>query len=185
MLESQVLGQRPIEMGHIDLRKVNGFWSKVDHVRQELSRLFDPLSNGQLALHHDHSIDHVYIEDPLKKFRRGSSSANTIILLARFNAVVSSMVRDITRRDPIYLDATWARKKIGIKLQLPKKCGKGHKEQTFEQLCESTFKGVDWPKKKSGAIQDFCGDEVDSYVICLAGIMSGGAGEQSVSNDVP
>jgi len=162
-----VSGDLPLMDGYIDLRKIkDGFWAKVDHVRQALRDV-----TGKIWLA-DHKIVCVAIEDPVKKFKRGASSADTISLLDRFNALVSFFARSLTALDPLYLEVSRARNTIGLKLVSRKKAdGLGHKEQTFQQLNETVFKDRVWDLNRNGKIQPYCWDVVDAFVIAMAGVI--------------
>lgn len=161
---------KPLSMGHIDLTKVkSGFWGKVDHAEQSINSIVYNIQK-------QHKITVVYVEDPLKKFRKGSSSAHTISLLLKFNAIISNITRKSLNIEPLYIDATAARKSIGVVLQSKKNAnGKDQKQQTFEHLCNTVFINHDWPRNRNGTIYGWCLDEVDAYVICLAGCI--GLGE--------
>ena len=155
----------PIEMGHIDLRKCkDGFWQKTDTAKVEIE-----------ALCTKYNFEHIFIEDPLQKFRKGASSAHTISLLSKFNALCSYFVRQAAGVDPVYIGATQARKLCSVPIirKKKKKCietpQKSAKEQTFDYLCTNVFINKEWPKTKKGNIQVYCGDQVDAYVIALAG----------------
>lgn len=163
------LADYPIERGNIDLRKVKGgFWDKVSQTREEIKLLNDRFKTK-------YDIKGIYIEDPLKKFARGKSSAGTISLLARFNAIVSFFVLETFSIQPLYIDATFARKKIGVPLLSRKKSGGlSQKEQTFSFLCLGVFKNEIWPTNKNGRIQPWCYDEVDAFVIAIAGCLGFG-----------
>ena len=160
----------PLARGHWDIRKVKGLWSKLDIVRSQLRSLSFTLSGkGDVVVG-------LYVEEPLKKFRRGGSSANTMSLLARMNAVTSFLAREEFNVEPLYVDATDARRAIGVKLLSRKKSGGvGQKEQTWTFLCSNVFANEVWPLKRSGAPKDTCLDECDAYVITMAGIL--GLGE--------
>jgi hypothetical protein len=160
----------PDRKGHIDLRNVKGgFWAKVDVVDAALSQLASTFSaSGDIVVR-------ACVEEPLKKFTRGMSSAGTISLLARFNAIVSLFIRQKFCVEPLYVDATVARKKLGIPLQSRKKSGLGQKEQTAIFLNNSVFLHENWPKNKNGKLQPFVYDIIDSFVICAAGCI--GLGE--------
>lgn len=167
-------GSRPLEgmWGHIDLRKVEGFWAKSDRAQSEVRSVVSTL--GTMG----HRITEVAIECPVKKFTRGKSTAGTIVLLARFNALVSHFSREVTGLDPSYIDVTVARKSLGVKLLSRKKSGgKGQKEQTFEFLGETVFKDEAWDLNRNGNIQPWCYDRVDSYVIAMAAVL--GQGEEA------
>lgn len=163
-LVKQAAYQKPIMWGHIDLTKIDtGYWGKVDYAEAAIKSVIDEIKK-------QHNVTKLFIEDPVKKFRTGHSSAYTIALLARFNAVISLSARRVLSLDPLYIDATAARKAIGIPLLSKKKSGgKDQKQQTFEHLKQTTFVNESWPLKKSGMIQNWCYDRVDAFVIALAG----------------
>ncbi len=160
----------PVERGHIELNKLTGgFWVKVEYAEKALERIIN-------AINTQNKIVNVVVEDPVKKFRAGASSAHTIMLLARFNVVISRHVRKLLTINPLYIDATAARKAIGVPLLTKKQAnGVDQKQQTFEHLCKTVFINVQWPKNRNGKIYPWCLDEIDAYVICLAGCI--GLGE--------
>lgn len=159
------VGDKPVMMGSFKMQKLNGFWVKADWIKNEIDSLVKRVLIG------GYRIVGLAVEDPAKKFQRGRSSAGTIALLLRFNVIVSHFARDALKKiDPLYIDATEARKTIGMILLSKKKSGgKSQKEQTFEQLSETVFKGTVWPITKTGNIKSYCFDEVDAYVIAMAG----------------
>jgi len=149
-------------LDHIDLKKEKDFWKKCDKARIEIVKISKK-----------YKIDAVAIEESLSKFSRGKSSAGTLILLARFNAVISYICREILNLDPIYIGASDARRLCGIKIQQTQKCGKTAKEQTFEHMSTNDLRHIKWPRKtKSKAIipkvKDFCYDQCDAFVIAKA-----------------
>lgn len=156
----------PILMTHIDLRKnKGGMWSKIDQAEIELTDIINGIRN-------EHHIKSLYVEDPVEKFRTGLSSAHTIALLAKFNALVSNHARKLLKLDPLYIDATEARKRIGVPLLSKKKSGGvDQKEQTFLFLKSTVFMNRIWPLNRTNKIQPWCYDEVDAAVICWAGLL--------------
>jgi hypothetical protein len=165
-------GQKPLCMGHIDLRKVKGgFWNKVDISYG----MFESLK--EMLVTQGYIITGIFIEEPLKKFSRGKSSASTLSLLSRFNAIVSFFMRQLFSVEPLYIDATVARRKLGIPLVSRKKSGLSHKEQVIKFLMEGVFRDISWPVTKTGLVQQWVGDELDAYVICIAGCL--GLGEHA------
>jgi hypothetical protein len=150
-----------LRMGHVDLRKLTGMWTKLDAAEKELAAVIESFGS---------SIDAVYVEDPVERFRTGLSSAHTIATLARFNVLVSAWLRRVLELDPRYIDATQARRAIGVPLLSKKKAnGLNQKEQTFRYLCDTVFKGVEWSRNRTGKIQPWCYDECDAFVISVAG----------------
>lgn len=165
-----LFGVQPTGLGAFDLRKVEGgIWPKADLVRSSLRSLVEgTVTQGD-------RVARVYIENPLQRLRRGMSSAQTIALLARFNALTSYFIREATGLDPLYIDATAARKKIGVPLMSKKRSGVDQKSQTFSFLCETVFRCQPWPLNKNGKVQPHVYDMCDAYVVAVAGSM--GLGE--------
>ncbi len=148
-------------MTHIDLRKIDDFWKKVDFVHDEISKLL-------IA----HSIYEVWIEEPALGYSQGKTSAHTLMTLIRFNTLVSWKVRELLS-SPKFITASHARKTCGILTQRVSKCGKTHKQQTADYLMERDLKHLVWPtKKRSSKIVDWAYDTMDSYVIAKSGILS-------------
>lgn len=151
-----------IKMSHIEFSKCEGLWEKVDLAKSVLDEL--------LA---EFPVERVYVEESLMSFSSGLSSAATITMLAKFNALVSYNVRNKVGFDPIFISAATARKNVGIKLLQKKKCGLSHKEQSF--LWCTTGSGplahITFPLTKTGKFKPFVADQVDSYVIARAGCL--------------
>lgn len=141
--------------------KQKTLWEKVDHVRDELSKIHANFPN----------IDALYVEEPLKNFSSGLSSADTIVSLIRFNGIVSLVCRDLWARDPVYINASHARKLCGIRIQRSTIVGKSAKEQTFAHIMNTDLSHVVWPTKKNGTPKDWSRDVVDAYVIARAGMI--------------
>ena len=154
-----------LELVHIDFKKCNTVWDKADRV----ATWFDQkLASGAKGWK---NIEGIYIEDPAKKFSQGQSSASTIVTLARFNGLVSYIARNKFKLDPIYLAPGAARKACGLKMQQKKKCGKTHKQQTFDAMMATDLAHITWPlKMRSTNIVDWAYDIVDAYVIAKAGL---------------
>lgn len=147
-----------IRLDHIHFKKCKTVWEKADRAAAYIDAITD-------------DIDAIYIEDPAKKFSTGTSSAGTIVTLARFNGLLSYMARNKFGLDPEYLSPGQARKLCGLKMQQKKKCGMTHKEQTFQAIMKTDLSHITWPNKlRSTNIVDYAYDIVDAYVICKAGI---------------
>lgn len=118
-------------------------------------------------------IDDFYIEEPMKRFSNGFSSAETISTLQRFNGIVCYLTRQIFNIEPVYVSVSTARKAAGVKvLSKANSGGKNAKQQTFECMMETDLKHISWPKKKrSDNIVDWAKDVVDAYVVAKGGAM--------------
>ena len=169
-----------VELRSIDLRRVQGgIWRKIDCVKQELRSFREETLGANCP---DSSrVQHIFVEQNLAKFRPGMSSAQTIVLLARFNGIVSLIARDIFGIDPEYVGFSKARKALGISVQSKKKCGIDTKIQLWNQVS----KMIDWdwkykvlksgPRKGQRVLCETCYDEVDAYITAKAGLMGVGA----------
>jgi hypothetical protein len=148
-------------MTHVDFKKDMNLWQKADHAIAELlSHLLD------------HGADALYVEEPVLSYSPGMSSAATIMTLAKFNYILCYALREAMCKDPIHVTSGEARKLCGLKMQQKKKCGKSHKEQTFDLMTTGAGPLVDhvFPKTKTGKFKPFVYDEVDSYVVARAGV---------------
>ena len=151
-------------MDKIDLTKIKDIFDKAQKVESYFIKLFN-----------EYNIDKVYIEDILHAFRRGLSSAKTIVQLAKFNGVVSNIVFRICGIKPVYINVNTARKSLDIKID--KNSNKDKKQQVLEWV-DQDLGGYKWPEKLitrgknkgSVKLEKFCYDMSDSYVICKSGI---------------
>jgi len=83
------------------------WFEKLDLVKQTFQEIATFANN-------EFTIDKLCIEDYLKMFKGGKTSAETLFTLARFNAVVSYIARDIFKIDPTYYTVSAIRKSIGF-----------------------------------------------------------------------
>ena len=161
-----------IRLTFIDLKKEKNFWKKADTVRHAVAEFLTPSERRDISA--------VYVEENLQVFRRGLSSARTLMTLAKFNGIVCFILREIFDMDPISVNVNEARKSIGLKVISQRKGGKPTKEQVIDWVtldlklqrkCDFT-----WPTKilKSGPragleiILPECADMADAYVIAKA-----------------
>lgn len=152
--------KRISSLDYIDLRKIKGFWNKIEYSKIRLKEIFKK-----------HKITNIIIEEPLKR-KSKQSSINTIILLQRFNAIISYICKEETGIEPNILSAIKLRSSCGIKLESKKKAGKTHKEQTFDFMIKTKLKNKIFPKTRNGNYQAYCYDMVDAYVCALGFIES-------------
>lgn len=161
-----------LRMAFIDLKKEKNFWNKADIVKSEV---LDFLTKNEIK-----KINAVYVEENLQVFRRGLSSAKTLMTLAKFNGIICYVMREIFCIDPIAINVNEARKSVGINVISQKKGGKPTKEQVIDwvtiDLSTSQESDFIWPTKilKSGPrvgtkiILPECADMADAYVIARA-----------------
>lgn len=146
---------RVVEVGNFKLDKFDDFFDKCDAYRAALSAVF--------ARHV--GIKKICIEENLQAFRPGMSSAKTINTLARFNGAASLISYEVCKTKPVFLNATSARSKLGIKLD--RKSEVSTKQQIFEFVKPQI--DIEWPTTKTGGVQTSCYDMADAYVLARAG----------------
>jgi Holliday junction resolvasome RuvABC endonuclease subunit len=118
-----------------------------------------------------YSIKYIFIEDAVKKFRPGLSSANTISIVTRFNGIISYLCYEIFGLVPIYITSRSARSSVGIKI--PKKTDP--KKSVIGFLLENEPR-FEVKYNKNGGFATVSGDEADAIVMAKAGFKS--IGEQ-------
>lgn len=141
----------------IDLRskKLESMFQKAAKVKERLTEI-----------KYLYNIQDIYIEQSLNAFRPGLSSANVILTLGKFNGIVSWICCEIFGKEPHYIGASTARKKLDIKVEK----GANTKQIVLENVLklEPQFK-VEYTahnNPKSGTY-----DRADSYVIAKAGFL--------------
>ena len=116
-----------------------------------------------------YKIKAIAIEENLTAFRRGLSSAQTIVTLARFNGIVCYLSFDVTSIQPTIIPVSSARKSLGIRTA---KKGEDAKAIVKEWV-NSQVIDYEWPTKimKSGprkgdvVLEKGVEDAMDAYVM--------------------
>lgn len=157
----------------VDTRKFKSIFETADAIEKKLA---DVASMGK--------FDMLCIEQSLQRFRPGFSSAATLMTLAKINGIVSYVARDKLGVDPIYIDVTAARKKMGIKIEKAKtkqqrRDTRWTKRQVFSQVtaAHSQLSKISWPttkqtKRHKSRLKDCCFDMIDAYVVSYVGFMT-------------
>ena len=139
----------------LDSKKLESMFQKAQIVKERLQQIKDL-----------YNIKDVYIEQSLNAFRPGLSSAQVILTLGKFNGIVSWICYEIFGKEPQYIGASSARKKLDIKVEK----GANAKEIVLQHILtlEPTFKVEYTPhgNPKPGTY-----DRADSYVIAKAGYL--------------
>jgi hypothetical protein len=144
-----------IDLYPIQFKKCKTFWEKVDHIKSELANLREKWG----------PVDAVCIEEPLKSFSLGASSAATITMLVRFNGIVSTFSREYWGHDPLYVMSQRARKIAGVHVVSQKQCGKPGKQQVQEHMIANDLSHIVWEKTRTGKLVPWVGDVIDAYVV--------------------
>jgi hypothetical protein len=157
------LESEDFSLGYLPLASSKDPYSKAGKVRELLQNLT-----------HDHNICAVFVEQDLRRFTRGLSSAQTIATLARFNGVTCQIAFEETGIKPVLINVNEARKSVGIKYDRKDKT-KTTKEKVFEIVQQKI--NYDWstkilksgPRKGLEVLEPGCYDAVDAWVIASAG----------------
>ncbi len=149
-----------IEMGSFELTKLEGLFNKaaaVDRGLREISKKYPGVSK-------------VSIEEPLQGFRRGLSSASTLLTLGRFNGMVSWQSFVVFGFEPTFFNSSVARNGLGIKINKDRDT----KDQIMEWVESVTGQSlprrvVKAGKKKGQVVYDKgVNDAADAYVMARA-----------------
>lgn len=151
-----------VTLDHIDFKGCDTFWQKCDRLRERFAEF--KVKHPQLC--------GFYIEEPMKRFASGFSSAEVISTLQRFNGIACFLARDVWGLDPTYINVSSARKLVGIKVTTKAKAGgRDVKTQVFDHMCAHDLSHVVWPtKQRSSNLVDWAKDVTDAYVIARAGV---------------
>lgn len=150
--------QQVLLVTHIDLTKCKTLWEKCDLAEKRIAELFN-----------EHRPDVVMIEEALKRFQPGMSSANVISLLLRWNGIVSFFVYRLLGIPPLYISANEARKLAGVKCTTKAKSGGlSQKEQVVKHMLAHDLAHITFDITKTGKYQGYVGDQVDAYVLAKA-----------------
>jgi len=145
---------------HIDLSKEEkNLYLKTETVIDHISSKFIEINRRP---------DAIFIEQPA--YRYNKSTAETIYKLVSFNSKCSYGLYRTYCQEPEHIVASTARKKCGLTIR---KNGINAKDQVFDFLSkQEVFKDKEWPRKRTGKLKDYVLDELDSYIIALAGYLS-------------
>ena len=91
--------------------KYPSFWTKVAHMRKAFVDMHDP----------DWDVKGIAVEENMKRFTPGFSSADTILTLAKFNGILSYIMFLEYGIEPLNINVRSARSKLGIKINFKDK----------------------------------------------------------------
>lgn len=150
------------KLDHIEFKGCDNFWTKCDRLKERFEEFKKEFPE----------ISCFYIEEPMKRFATGFSSAEVISMLQRFNGIACFLARSTWNVDPTYVNVATARKLVGLKVTSKAKAGgKDVKQQVFDQIMLNHLQHIKWPlKQRSDNIVDWAKDVVDAYVIAKAGL---------------
>ncbi len=124
------------------------------------------------------NIKNVFVEDIAKKFSVGVSSANTIVILAKMNAIICYLMYVKTGLKAQFVNVRSMRAKLGIKIDTKDK-SKSTKEKVFE-IVRTLNPEFPWEthlakagKSKGKTVYDKCNEDMaDSWITCRGGQLS-------------
>lgn len=148
-----------VKLGWFETAGLPNFHEKADVVEAGLRNLPRPTA--------------VFVEENVLGFRAGSSTAHTIVTLAKFNAIVSHLCWKIWGIAPESITSTRARSVVGLKV--PK--GENAKIHVMNWAMTRTDDSV-WPTRQMKAgkrkgetvLVNGCVDAADAFLLVNAGL---------------
>lgn len=140
-------------------KKFPDFWSKVDFINQEIESICDP----------NWSIRLVAVEENMKMFAAGRSSADTIMTLAKFNGILCYLFYLKFGVKPTYVNVRTARSTLGLKINYKDK-SKSTKQKVLAFI-SNMHPEFPWEYKIVKGVKSLKRineDMADSYVIAEA-----------------
>ena len=158
--------RRLLGAGAIELSKEDTVYGKAEVVAENLR-----------SIAAEHAVSRIVIEEPLQRFTRGLSSANTIAALLRFNGIVAYLAQKELHLSPDMVSVTAARSTFGIKI--PRGSTNGKDIVLAWVKSQPEFKDFSWPTKvlrggprRGQTIEDkVCYDIADAAVMGLYGCL--------------
>jgi len=162
-------GEKLLELNYIKFRRKLTLFEKLAEFKKKLSFL------------EESNIQHIAIEEPLKRFAGKHSSASTIAVLNFFNGMISSSVYEMFGIEPIHYNVNTARKTAFPEEFKPRKKSADNKHQIWTIVREMEPHIV-WkygPRSHKLVVENY--DMCDAYTVgkCHINIMN----EQKNSED--
>lgn len=135
------------------------FWDKVNHMRKVFVDMHDPTWD----------VKGVAVEENMKRFTPGFSSADTILTLAKFNGILSYIMMLEYSVSPLNINVRSARSKLGIKIDFKDK-SKTTKQKVLDHVValHPDFPWVYREVKGVKSMTKINEDRCDAYVIAAA-----------------
>lgn len=150
----------------IELSKCKSFWDKTKILENEIENIRNKFAPEVTA---------IYVEEPMKRFATGLSSAQTVSALQRINGIACFIAyKTWSHTEPTYVSVTQARKAAGVRVVQTKKDlqQRNAKKQTFDHMMSNDLSHIQWPvKRNSGNPKDWVYDVTDAYVIAKGGML--------------
>lgn len=143
-----------VDKCEISKLKTDDLYAKVTHAVNFIIEKLEPYKNNLLC---------VGVEEPVKRFTMGASSANTIITLCIFNFAVCYELSKILKMRPEHITASTARKSFGAKFA--KGTNSKDKKEVIRQMCADKWPSLTWPTNRNDNLHQWNYDIADSLVI--------------------
>jgi Holliday junction resolvasome RuvABC endonuclease subunit len=148
-------------LDHIILSKIKtGLRFKAVAVKERLKDINDQFD-----------IKHIFIEECLLRYRMGASSIHTLMILAKFNGIVSFISSEIFDITPAYILAPHARKVCGVKVTKEEKKEKGIKQIVLNHVKNELGDGLDIIYTRTNKPKPYMFDRADSWIIAKCGYL--------------
>lgn len=158
--------QHLIHYAPIELAKYKSFWKKTQALEGGIHAVRNLVTSN---------VDAIYVEEPMKRFATGMSSAQTVSVLQRINGIACFIAYKVWGNlEPTYVSVSQARKAAGVKVVQTKKDpqNRNAKKQTFDHMMTYDLSHVQWPTKRNSTNpKDWAFDVVDAYVIAKGGML--------------
>lgn len=135
------------------------FWSKVKHMKAVFAQMHNP----------EWDVKAVAVEENMKRFAPGFSSADTILTLAKFNGILCYLMLEEYGLEPIYVNVRSARSKLGIKINFKDK-SKTTKQKVLDIVVgmHPEFPWVYKERKGVKSMTKINEDRADAWIIAAA-----------------
>jgi Holliday junction resolvasome RuvABC endonuclease subunit len=150
-------GEKLLELNYIKFRSKLTLFEKLAEFKEKIKFLESA------------EVEHIVIEEPLKKFAGKFSSASTIAILNFFNGMISASVYEMFGVEPIHYNVNTARKTAFPEFK-PKRDSKSNKHEIWT-LVRDKEPHIVWkygPKSRKLVAENY--DMCDAYTIGLCHI---------------
>lgn len=115
-------------------------------------------------------FNHIFIEEPLKRFKGKFSSADTIQKLTQMNAMISTYLYRKYKIYPLYYNVSTARGIVFPELKIPQ--SHPNKKYLIWEAVMKVEPMINWTySPKTHKLADYNFDMCDAYVVAMAGIV--------------
>lgn len=139
-------------------KAINNIFDKAEHIECELKKVFADFES-------DVNWE-IWIEEIATKFTRGKSTAHIICLCARFNGMISLIIKKMLGATPMYVKPNAARRENKLKISRTA----GAKASVLQHVVDN-YPSFTVRYTKKGNVHYSCYDEADAIVVARAGYL--------------